>query len=332
MSNFELSLDWLSFTFPISPIYTSQEVMQTVLVSLGLAMPKLTTKDFHFTDGKPCINTVLKVLPKDKGWMGYTDSADIILEQASTAVVLGKLAWGGESQRNRAYVSLNATGSKLLDNKKISKTLIGLEAKITRIDIALDDFKGQYPVLMAVDAFKAGLFTTGGMTAKTPLLIDDLDSGNGKTFNIGNRKSKMMRIYEKGKQLKDKLSPWVRYEIEIHNTDRIIPLDVFLDLSGYFLGSSYGWVRDTFIDILKAIPRKISCMKKKTELVVQNFLDNFSKQYGKLFNFLEDAGMSVKTFAATIKRPGRPSRFTETHMDDFRRAVFISYSNGVSIC
>ncbi len=46
-----------------------------------------------------------------------------------------------------------------------------------------------------------------------------------------------MRIYEKGKQLGDPESPWVRWELELHNTDREIPFDVLLQPGRYVAGA-----------------------------------------------------------------------------------------------
>ena len=47
-----------------------------------------------------------------------------------------------------------------------------------------------------------------------------------------------MRVYEKGKQLGDTSSPWVRWELELHNRDRIIPWDVLLE-PGKYLAAAY---------------------------------------------------------------------------------------------
>jgi DNA relaxase NicK len=47
---------------------------------------------------------------------------------------------------------------------------------------------------------------------------------------VGKRKNgKLLRVYEKGKQLGDESSPWVRWELELHNRDRVIPWEVLLE-------------------------------------------------------------------------------------------------------
>lgn len=99
-------------------------------------------------------------------------------------------------------------------------------AKIKRIDLAHDDFSGQHiSVAKALDWFHAGGFTVGGRPP-APRYIDDLGTGSGKTLYLGSRENgKMIRVYEKGRQLGDPLSPWVRAEVEIHSTDRVVPWD-----------------------------------------------------------------------------------------------------------
>ena len=48
---------------------------------------------------------------------------------------------------------------------------------------------------------------------------------------------KLMRIYEKGKQLGDATSPWVRWELELHNKSRVIPFDVLTAPGQYVAGA-----------------------------------------------------------------------------------------------
>lgn len=44
--------------------------------------------------------------------------------------------------------------------------------------------------------------------------------GRGRTFYVGRRENgKLLRVYEKGKQLGAENSPWVRIELELHNKD-----------------------------------------------------------------------------------------------------------------
>jgi DNA relaxase NicK len=336
---FDISIDWLSFTFAVASTVISDEIPAVVEKALSSILPRTQSVDRLFEDAVPCVSDSISVVQLDKGLVGYTNSADIVYDRNGTFVKLGKCAWGGASQKNKVYVSLNSEGSKLvsLDTAKIA--LGAISARITRLDIALDDFAGLYPVSLALDAYETGLFTTGGVRPNGKL-IDDLGNKTGKTLYVGGRNarasgsksskaSKMLRVYEKGKQLKDKQSPWVRYELELHNDNREIPLDVFDNISSAFLGA-YGWLSDTFTSILSTAPRRLRCMKKKTELVVQNFVETFSLQYGKLFSMLEDCGVSLYSFVQVVKRQGKPSRFKDSDRRDLRRSILCSFQTGVA--
>ena len=71
--------------------------------------------------------------------------------------------------------------------------------------------------------------------------------GTGRTFEVGKRKNgKMIRIYEKGNQLGDPNSPWVRWEIELHNKQRELPWDVLINPGPYIAGAypCTRWVSD----------------------------------------------------------------------------------------
>lgn len=84
-------------------------------------------------------------------------------------------------------------------------------ARCTRLDVAIDVFEGD--IESYID--DAGKHITGHMRRKATVLrpLDDLD---GTTLYVGSRKSsRMLRIYEKAKQLKVDIGcPWIRIELE----------------------------------------------------------------------------------------------------------------------
>lgn len=103
--------------------------------------------------------------------------------------------------------------------------------RFTRIDIARDFFEGEYTIEKALEAYHSGGFTLS--ITKPQLRKEGLDWYNdtqkGRTVYVGSRESsRLVRIYEKGKQLGDKESPWVRCEIEYRSRDLVIPLDMLL--------------------------------------------------------------------------------------------------------
>ena len=84
----------------------------------------------------------------------------------------------------------------------------------------------------------AGEFAANGRPPRSKL-IDDLGSGEGKTLYVGNRKNgKLCRVYEKGRQLGNPSSPWVRVEVEFRNKSRVIPWDTLIN-PGHYLAGAY---------------------------------------------------------------------------------------------
>jgi phage replication initiation protein len=75
--------------------------------------------------------------------------------------------------------------------------------------------------------------------------------GSGLSFYVGSRTSgKLLRVYEKGKQLggaASELFPdWVRSELELHNEGRVIPLGILINPGPYLAGAypALAWVDD----------------------------------------------------------------------------------------
>lgn len=85
----------------------------------------------------------------------------------------------------------------------------------------------------------AGGFNGSHGRLPKPKLLDDFDTGDGKTFYVGQRKNdKLLRVYEKGKQLGDPNSPWVRWELELHNAAYVIhPVTILYP--GLYLAGAY---------------------------------------------------------------------------------------------
>lgn len=122
-----------------------------------------------------------------------------------------------------------------------------LGARITRWDGAVDDFEGGHSVDLAVRMFGDGLFNSGGRAPTIDQRGNWLQpDGRGRTFYIGRRKNgKVLRVYEKGMQLGIPFHPWTRWELELHNTDRVVPWEAVLEPGKYVAGAypkALSWV------------------------------------------------------------------------------------------
>lgn len=166
-----------------------------------------------------------------RGWAGY--------ERRINLGAYGLLAFGGHAQRETYHVELNALACRAIEDWKAVR-LWGetYDASISRADLAHDNLAAaRVSVTGALAWFAEGLFSVGGRPPKGALW-DDLESGAGKTLYVGSRGAgKLLRVYEKGKQLGDAQSPWVRAEIELRNKGRRIPWEVTVLPERYFAGA-----------------------------------------------------------------------------------------------
>jgi phage replication initiation protein len=157
-----------------------------------------------------------------------------------------RFAWGG--QANTALLSIPGDGCALVPDWPRLCDLLRevLAARITRWDGAVDDYEGRHSVDEAVELYLRGAFGAGGRKPscdqKGNWIAPD---GSGRTFYVGKRRNgKLLRVYEKGKQLGAKESPWTRWEVELHNVDRVIPWDVIPNPPAYVAGAypALAWV------------------------------------------------------------------------------------------
>ena len=190
----------------------------------------------------------------------------------------GIFATGGNSVAGTSLISLSGEGCSVVkDWLAVHDFISSRKGRITRIDLAHDDYEGRISLESVREWFNAGDFHSGKGHPPHGNFIDDFGSGKGKTLYVGQRKNgKLLRIYEKGRQLGDPYSPWVRWELELHNKDRVIPLDTLLTPARY-LAASYpptAWICDT--------QSRIETTKRSTEIGLEVLTESARKSYGKL--------------------------------------------------
>lgn len=247
----------------------------------------------------------LDVGPQEKGTAGFTNSAPLLIVRAGEPVNVGKIAWGGESQRERVYVSLSAALCNRVSNwDRMAAILDLIDARITRVDLAHDDYDGLRNVDEAVAMYDAGMFKSGGRNPICSCQGDwKLVSGHGRTFYVGKRgHGKLLRVYEKGKQLGDASSPWVRWEVELHNRDRVIPADVLCDPARYLAGSFPA------LEFISKERSPIKTQRKALKASLDHLIECLSKSYGKTINAMVMQGLDPHDIVAMTLRGGVPDR------------------------
>lgn len=322
---FYLSIDWLSFSF--LPCDENGEIFDESSFNSDSFVSEFAAQSFSFL--KNCLSDSfsLTFVDRDKGWMGYKYAVDlVVLSPIGESQNIGFVAFFGQSQNNRFFVSLNASGCSIVDLSSIEYWLKNLkESRITRVDLAMDDFTCPFfNVDKAVEIYKEGGFkpvrgaSPGVSTAGDWITGKDL---KGRTLYIGSRSSgKFTRIYEKGKQLGDPDSKWTRWETELHaHQKEPIPFDIVISPAKYFI-ALYPCYQDYFAHCLTVDQAvKIKTLSKKSKLVLQELLFWASRSYGKLVYFLKDKGVSDCDIVSLLSVDGLPSRLDESFITSFDR-------------
>jgi phage replication initiation protein len=221
-------------------------------------------------------------------------------------------AFGG--QAGTAFLSLPGEACSLVgDWESVIAFLRSFPAAhITRWDGAVDDFKGTHSVEYAVACFKNGDFNAGGNKPSCNQNGNWIQpDGTGRTFYVGKRKNgKMLRVYEKGMQLGNQWHPWVRWEVELHNIDRLIPWEVLLEPGNYIVGSyprALGWVQDEMC--------RVQTIKRQTKISYEHLVGYACRAYGPLLNVMLEVEGSSDAVLEKLHRSGIPRRLKHPFVD-----------------
>jgi len=110
-------------------------------------------------------------------------------------------------------------------------------------------------------------------------------------------------VYEKGKQLGDAESKWIRAEVELRAKDRVIPWDAVTDPVRYLAGSF------PYFSFLSLVAERIRTIKRATEISIEAVVRWVKLAAGRSVNVLLDHfdGDYVGLVLA-VKREGVPKR------------------------
>jgi phage replication initiation protein len=278
-------VDWLNSTF-IAPPFSPEAFVAMVGKFVG----------------RPCGGEA------GRGLFGFAEAIRLRCYFNGSMVDIGALAYGGDSQRGRWMFQLTGKGCGLVqDWESLHNMLEELDAKITRCDLAVDFIEGEHTVDDAVQAHKDGGFTGSGRPPVTAVAGDWLDGLRGRTLYIGRGSSgKMLRVYEKGIQLGDMGSPWVRYEVQLGARDRVIPLDVLLRPTEFFAGC-YPCLEGMVAEAAEKIPTT----RAEAKVSLSHLLYHAKRCYGKLFDLLAKLpGINNTALVEEVRIVGIPRRLS----------------------
>lgn len=244
-------------------------------------------------------------IDRQRGVHGYQRSFQL----GDTSAVF---AIGG--QAGTAYLSLPGAACSLINDWKpvVSYLRDTLNATVTRWDGAVDDYTGSHSVNDAVDLFLTGQFTAGGNMPSCNQHGNWIQpDGSGRTFYVGKRKNgKMLRVYEKGMQLGGQWHPWVRWEAELHNKDRVIPWEVLLEPGRFFVGcypNALSWAQVEM--------SKIRTLQKQSKISYDHLTAYAAVAYGPLLNVMMEVEGSADAVLKKLHRQGTPRRLIHPFID-----------------
>jgi len=194
-----------------------------------------------------------------------------------------------------------------------------MKARITRWDGAYDDFSGTHSVDNALRMYQEGLFNSGGRKPLMDLRGNWIEpDGRGRTLYIGTSKNgKMARIYEKGMQLKIPFHPWVRWEVQLGNRDRVIPWEAVLHPGNYLAG--------TYINALSWISEEQSRIKtlQNTAKLGYESLNHWHKNsWGKHINVMMiKEGEDAERVIEILRRDGFPARLDLPDLPNYGKVL-----------
>lgn len=259
---------------------------------------------------RDCLKFAFDISPEawqgtSKKWAGYQHRVDLIhTEHRGESVNLGLVGWGGDSQNGTMHASLNAQAcARVTDWQQVMEWGDSVGATIKRVDVAHDDFEGKILTIEQVRQwYEAGLFSTNGRPPVAEL-IDDLGSGKGKTFYIGNRvHGKLARFYEKGKKEGDPESPWVRAEVEWRNKNREIPWNIVVN-PGQYLAGAY-----PCLEYLSLEQSRIKTVKHAASINYSGMVNWLRNSAGKSLNVMLQVEGDATTVLEIVRRDGAPKR------------------------
>lgn len=326
ISRNSVHVDWLTFSFSESDVLATAPKFP--YIHLKQSLP---ASDF----APLIISTLTTILGDlgftrcDKGILGYTNKYNI-----GHKGVYGYIAYGGESQRGRATVAITGQGCSVIRDriKLLYPYLQAISAVITRSDLALDCFAGEYTPLDARNDYQLGKFRRAKATNPGYNMIGNWlnDDDIGKTFYIGSRSSgRFCRTYDKGYEVLGKtmyeaalhvdhplhrLIGWTRVECELKNKDLYIPLEVLLVPSSYFVGMYPAFAH--LFDSPDPVPNPITKVKNKVKATMERSKAFIKKQLSGSLQCLEALGMLDSFIQECLAHSvGKPPAWFQTISD-----------------
>jgi phage replication initiation protein len=258
----------------------------------------------------------------EHGVKGYPESGTIFLNGQQIGLV------GHGSKHGRTMISLSGTAFKGFTGYwMLYRSLKLVDARLTRLDLALDFYNGEITYEQVKDAHAVGEFQLPKASKASTVgeICSSRDGVNyGRTFMVGSRKSsKMLRAYEKGLEIFAKMpdnykelntdptaliwgSPegapdgtiaenWLRVECEFKNADVDLELGMILRRDKYFAGAYPFCAR-----VLGLAGVRPKALKDEAQIELHKMILAARNSYGNLFFTLRELGFTSEDILSFI--------------------------------
>lgn len=280
---------------------------------LTVTIPRFAVEERGLSDLRHLLGTifgfsgeVVATAVRERRWQFYKNSANLLDRDGE---MVGKIGLDGNG--DSICVSLSGAGTRWVKNwHTVAHELCNCRAKITRCDLAFDDYTGERINVHAMrERARNRDFMQGGTPPKWQF-IDDGDNGTGCTLYVGQKGHKQLCIYEKGKQLGLPSSPWVRAEVRLYGKHCVIPFDTLTDPLA-FLRGAYDVLEEVLIGVVHDECTRIKTQRAAVEATGEALVAYMHRQIGPSINLLCEAfGGSWADFVQDrIRREGSPGRF-----------------------
>ena len=220
------------------------------------------------------------------------------------------VAWGGNN--NTVFLQIPGDGcSRVACFSSLQEFIHQRNGHLTRIDLAFDEFEGLNDLDCAVSLYRSGAFCAaagGARSGSTRVSCSQAGNwiepdGRGRTLYIGKAKhGKMLRVYEKGRQLGDSTSPWVRWEVQLTNRDRAIPLEALVE-PGPFARGAY-----PALAFIGGPECRIATRRVAQRISIEKLSEHARAAYGPLLDVLRKSGVAASDLVERLRRDAIPRR------------------------
>lgn len=247
-------------------------------------------------------------------WVGFLASSDSKKQSA---------------QKDTIHVNLHGAACTFADRawrQKMAEYIDRHEAKITRVDLALDFFGGIKGGMLRIKSdYESGVMDHLGKCLTCNMHGPWVDGGRGRSFYLGSKEAgKQTNIYEKGVQLfgeKDATN-WERIELRYGNKLRVISSDILKRPADFFAGAS-DWHAQMLQEhgLPESItPEKLPCkgrlpaqtVKAEVVRVFRWLRDVAGPSISFAFQHLPD--LQLVDLTHSHKLPGRLERFQQSDL------------------